>query len=54
MRRPVKLWELLRFEVGYQVRRPWAWAYFGMLVSIVLTGGYGCWGATQNRRSLRV
>jgi len=32
----VKLREVFRFELGYQLRRPWAWVYFVALLGLIL------------------
>src|SRR5262245_32287595 len=32
----MKLWEIFRFEVGYQLRRPWTWVYFATLFALSL------------------
>jgi ABC-2 type transport system permease protein len=30
----MKFWEIVRFEIAYQARRPWTWVYFVALVGI--------------------
>lgn len=30
----MKLWEVFRFEVGYQSHRAWTWAYFAALLAL--------------------
>ena len=32
----MKLREVFRLELGYQVRRPWTWVYFVALFAIIL------------------
>ena len=37
----------LRYVDQFRPDYPWTWAYLGVLVSITLTGAYGCWAATR-------
>ena len=30
----MKLWEVIRFELGYHARRPWTWVYFAVLFGL--------------------
>ena len=32
----MKTWELFRFEVSYQARRPWIWLYFAVILLLTL------------------
>ena len=41
----------LRYWSEIRADYQWGWAYLGMLVSIALTGGYGCWAATRRTYS---
>ena len=43
----VRYWDQIRPDY------PWGWAYVGLLVSIALTGAYGCWAATRGSRLTR-
>ena len=39
----MKLWEIFRFEIGYQGRRIWTWLYFAALFALsfrIATEGY--------------
>ena len=38
----------LRFWTQVRPDYQWGWAYVGMLVSIAVTGAYGCWAATRS------
>jgi hypothetical protein len=37
----------LRYADQFRPDYPWTWAYLGVLVTITLTGAYGCWAATR-------
>jgi hypothetical protein len=37
----------LRYADQFRPDYPWTWAYLGVLVSITLTGAYGCWAARR-------
>jgi hypothetical protein len=39
----------LRYWTQVRPDYQWGWAYVGLLLSIALTGGYGCWAATRGR-----
>ena len=32
----MRTWEIVRFEIAYQARRPWTWAYVVALFAIAL------------------
>ncbi len=40
----------LRYWTQIRPDYQWGWAYVGVLVSIALTGAYGCWAATHRSR----
>jgi hypothetical protein len=39
----------LRYWAEVRPDYQWGWAYLGLLVSIAVTGAYGCWAATRKR-----
>jgi hypothetical protein len=39
----------LRYWADVRPDYQWGWAYVGMLISIAVTGAYGCWAATRER-----
>jgi hypothetical protein len=40
----------LRYWTQVRPDYQWGWAYIGLLLSIALTGAYGCWAATRRSR----
>jgi ABC-2 type transport system permease protein len=35
----MKLWGIFRFEFAYQVRRPWPWLFFAVLLVVAMLNG---------------